>query len=461
MDFSKRYKKVLKQMNVNKDKKTLRHNINKNSFLTPYTTREPERVDFDGSFDKILGEIARLELGKVWDEDFENPIYIEDIENIKIKDDDAYFFDKLINEYIFDENKNLKILDPYLFLYIPLSKQNNPRIGEQKIAWFFRDVFCKDNEDLKEFFEQKDSEHIIINIILKNIHHFKEEEKEIQYVCIFDSIVDTFKDDINFVLKRKTFLIENISKIFAYYFFFYYCQFILKIYQDFDNKDEDDNGIIPLYYLLDWEKPGRNRQATEINGGYKGVRIKANNLFPRLSVIDQLNTFLDTEAYLLPELYDTYCQLDETDKNSFKYYLKQWICDYREIMNFGQTDLPDDFKGLVKLLINSLNDPYNGIKPEVKGRFGLHLDAIAKSYFLKSRGSYGFVLNIERDMLYVITALCVKNKMTTKDLFKEYQKRGLYFDSKSKEKIIDYLTNLNLIEKKSDSGDIRYVKPIL
>ena len=89
------------------------------------------------------------------------------------------------------------------------------------------------------------------------------------------------------------------------------------------------------------------------------------------------------------------------------------------------------------------------------------MDAIARSYFLKSRGSYGFVLNIERDMLYVITALCVKSKMTTKDLFKEYEKRGLFFDSKSKDQILEYLTNLNLIEKKSDSGDVRYVKPIL
>ena len=64
-------------------------------------------------------------------------------------------------------------------------------------------------------------------------------------------------------------------------------------------------------------------------------------------------------------------------------------------------------------------------------------------------------------MLYAITALCVKERMTTKDLFKEYEKRGLFFDSKSQFQIVEYLINLNLIEKKSDSGDVRYVKPIL
>ena len=455
MDFSENYDKVLRQMNVNKEEKTLRHNINKNSFLTPYTTREPERVNFEGGFDRILGEISRLELDKVWDEDFENLISLEDIEGIKIDKEDTYFFNKLIKEYIFDENNNLKILNPYLFLYIPLSKQKNPRAGEQKIALFFRDVFCKDNEGLKEFFAKKDSEHIIINLILDNIYKFKEEEIKIQYVSIFDNIVNLFNEDINFALNHKEFLINNISKIFAYYFFFYFCQFILKIYKDFEANEK----IIPIYYLLDWEKPGRNRKA--ILNGYGNIRIQVNHLFPRLSVIDQLNTFLDANSLLLPELYDIFNNLDEEDKENFLFYLKQWISDYREIMNFDEITLPNDFKELVKILINSLDDPHNGIKSEVKGRFGLHLEAIAKSYFLKSRGSYGFVLNIERDILYVITALCVKDKMTTKDLFKEYEKRGLFFDSKSKDQIVEYLTNLNLIEKKSDSGDVRYVKPIL
>lgn len=455
MDFSKNYEKVLKNMNVNKTKKTLKHNINKNSDLTPYNSRKAERVDFEGSFDKILGEISRLELGKIWDDNFENPIFLEDIEDIEIDDEDIYFFNELIKEYIFDDNKNLKIVHPHLFLYIPLSKEKYPKNGEQNIAHFFRDVFCKDNKGLKEFFEKTDSEHIVINLILNNIYQFEEKETKIKYVSIFDNIIEYFNEDINYALKHKNFLIENISKIFAYYFFFYYCQFILKINKDFSA----DEKIIPTYYLLDWEKPGKNRPA--ILNGYKNVRIQANNLFPRLSVIDQLNTLLGTESCLLPELYDSFNNLDDESKKNFLHYLKKWVSEYREIRDFDTIELPNDFKELVTILIRSLNNPNNGIKSEVKGRFGLHLEAIAKSYFLKNRKPSGFVLNIEKDMLYVITALCVKNKMTTKKLFEEYENRGLYFDLQSKEKIIAYLTNLNLIEKKSDSGDIKYVKPIL
>ena len=51
--------------------------------------------------------------------------------------------------------------------------------------------------------------------------------------------------------------------------------------------------------------------------------------------------------------------------------------------------------------------------------------------------------------------------MKLKDLFKAYEVRGVFLDQKSKEEIHNYFEKLNLIEKKSDSGDAQYVKGIL
>jgi len=65
-------------------------------------------------------------------------------------------------------------------------------------------------------------------------------------------------------------------------------------------------------------------------------------------------------------------------------------------------------------------------------------------------------------MLLTLTALCVKDKkIKLNQLYKEYEKRGLYFDRYSKEEIEIFLTKLNLIDKKSDSGDAKYVRPVL
>ncbi|CDB75025.1 dnd system-associated protein 1 [Clostridium sp. CAG:265] len=77
-------------------------------------------------------------------------------------------------------------------------------------------------------------------------------------------------------------------------------------------------------------------------------------------------------------------------------------------------------------------------------------------------GSYGYMLNMTQEILLMITAICIKeDKITLKDLFKEYERRGLFLDSYSQVEVIDLLGKLNLIDKKSDSGDAQYVKSIL
>ena len=54
-----------------------------------------------------------------------------------------------------------------------------------------------------------------------------------------------------------------------------------------------------------------------------------------------------------------------------------------------------------------------------------------------------------------------KDKIKLKDLFEEYKRRGIYFDRDSQSKIVDLFEKLNIIEKKSDSGDAQYVRSIL
>ena len=46
-------------------------------------------------------------------------------------------------------------------------------------------------------------------------------------------------------------------------------------------------------------------------------------------------------------------------------------------------------------------------------------------------------------------------------MFKEYEKRGVYLDRTSKEILQEYFAKLNIIDKKSDSGDAQYVRRIL
>lgn len=97
-----------------------------------------------------------------------------------------------------------------------------------------------------------------------------------------------------------------------------------------------------------------------------------------------------------------------------------------------------------------------------------HMKVIAHHEFckyrwVKNRKKSGLVLNLtERDIIFLTkVSLRDEEKIRLNDLYKEYEFRGIYLDNSSKEYLQEFFTKLNLIDKKSDSGDAQYVKRIL
>jgi len=459
MDFSQNYENLLKQMNYKRDERKVTHNNFKSSPLLPFQTRHPERVKFDNGFNSILGEFTRIELNKKWVDNFDMNQIVTDIIGNDSVITNGYDekLEAILQEYLFNDNE-LNILNPYLFSYIPLSN-NKQYIGEKDIALFLRDIFCQNNDDLIDFFEIKKSNHAIINLILSNITKLDDKTYEVKYKSVLTNIVDLFNEDINYAIKHEKFLINNISNIFELYYFFYVSQLVLKLNKDYHEYDED---IEELYFLLDWESVDKNRKT--VNGyGWRFLQSKSDNLAAKISVVDQINILFGGKNYsLLSDIYKQYNMLSIAEQNEFIEYLKKWVLDYRDARGLEVISLPNEFKELTNILFESLNDK-KGIGVEIRtSRYPLNLEEITKKFFAKRRGRYGLVLNITRDMLLTVTALCVKdNKIKLHQLFKEYEKRGLFFDKYSKEEIESFLTKLNLIDKKSDSGDAKYVKPVL
>ena len=83
--------------------------------------------------------------------------------------------------------------------------------------------------------------------------------------------------------------------------------------------------------------------------------------------------------------------------------------------------------------------------------------------YLKRRGRSGMMLNLSEETLIFLTKVCIKDqeRMRLNDVFAEFEARGVFLDNHSKTEIMYYYEKLNLIEKKSDSGDAQYVKRIL
>lgn len=72
------------------------------------------------------------------------------------------------------------------------------------------------------------------------------------------------------------------------------------------------------------------------------------------------------------------------------------------------------------------------------------------------------MLVLDNEMLVFLIALITKGKRTKlEDMYKGFGNYGIVFNRGTKLVIENYLLKLNLLDRKSDSGEAQYVKVIL
>ena len=73
------------------------------------------------------------------------------------------------------------------------------------------------------------------------------------------------------------------------------------------------------------------------------------------------------------------------------------------------------------------------------------------------------MFNMDLELLLLITQICIGNneEISFNHLMEEYKKRGLFFDDESRSEILHEFEKLNLIDKKSDSEEVQYVRLFL
>lgn len=449
------YEDNLEKLKDQCGRKSFRHKINVNSPLLPFRTDTRDQTNFSRGFKGILGEFSRVSYNKTLNESFTLDESIDDIIlNTNWDIDKRYeeYLKSFLESYLINDDSDINVLHPALFLY--LNKTEHKRGDNEKdIAIFFRDVFFKDINNFNDYFENiNEIDNIIVKLILDNIPELEDEKIDQVYYSSLNFIVDVFKEDFEFIKNNSDFVINNLDLIFAYYYFYYSVQLVLKADQPIDVVDLTKPNQV--YYLLDWESASKNRKA--ING-YDFIKNTLYYFFANMNLIEMLNTLAGTQGLLCSEIYDL-MSAGKINKNEYIKVLNDWVQYYENMRNFNNYQQSNDFKYIVNTLKNDLKN----MGHQQLYAYWRNLNNVALKYFVKSRGRYGHVLNIDKTFLYLITALCVKEeKIKLNDLFKEYERRGLFFDRYSKEKIVELLNTWNLIDKKSDSGDAQYVKSIL
>lgn len=451
----------LKHRLINFNTNKLTYYINNTSPMLPFTSRENERVTFSNGSLSIIGASSRAVCDKKI-----NYLFKEDIlENILNNEyfelsssDDEFYINQLIKDYLGADGLN--IIHPKLFLYVPLSEGEEGK-GEIKFAQFIKEVFFKDL-DFKNFFKGNESDlssNILIEFIISNLKELEDAENNSTFYVPkpMENVLNIIRSDLKFLLNHKEFLLKNFDLIISYYLYFYFTQFTLK----FSSKVPSNN-IEKTFYLLDWEMVSKNRLA--VTNGYNVVGGYLKSLLIKMNMVEQLNTLFGENNLILSEMPDFFNNLDENSQKEFLDVFKSWINDIRSTEDeLNLIDLSDDFEGLINNLDETLVESYNlQRRSGPVSRYPKPIELLGKKYFLKRRGRYGFMLNMTQEVLMLITSICIQeDKIRITTLFEEYEKRGIFFDRESSNQIIELFNKLNLLDKKSDSGDVQYVKSIL
>lgn len=384
---------------------------------------------------------------------------------VKHTEQSKYFLEQTLSEIFFNEDDSLIPLNISLHKYLSCSSM------ESKISEFIADIMGHEKEiyNIINNIENNYNYNIIENFFINNIEDslVKNNRVKNQYKPLLFYMQKTFLKDIEFLINNKDFKNEYFIDLLELYYFNYVSQVSLNLNKFFKADPFEPN---KLYYALDWEKMSKTRLASK---SWFNLNININTLFSHAIVFEILNQNKHnnfSSYYTISKDLKNNISKDEKYSAQIKQIsdiYKSCLKDYEDHLNNIKKD-KDYFETKTEMELCYLFEcVYAQFKFSSKKRSN---DAYAKQFIefcknkkIKNRGSLGFVLNITQKDLIFLTKLSVGENETKRltDVFFEFEKRGVYLDKSSKDEIIKYYEKLNIIEKKSDSGDALYVKRIL
>lgn len=411
------------------------------TFLCRIQNKKPIKITVSELVEKLSSE-TEIEFGK---------------ENI---------FRDTVRQLFFDEDEQLRPLNLQM-----LSHTTHKELGEEKIADYLVDVLgdkCK----LKNFIDSaelkaSDSYNVFEKLVLNNIESKTiENTDELTYYRVIDSLKDVFEKDFEYILENQTRVRDYLVSLLEFYFFSYTAQTCMQL-DRFVYGDRNQN--IPLYFCLEWEKTSQNRKC--FTEGWQNLQRSIERMFAHAVVLEILNhTDENSKQVDYIELQKIITNNTEVESHIAKkiYNLTKL---YRDaIIDCAQMNDIEKIENIDEEIELSLKYLFDSVIVQFKNSKRLRAyNSYSKKFekfchkFLKNRGRNGLILSISEENLIFLTKISIKDneQMRLKDVFEEFQKRGVFLDNLSKEQVTEYYEKLNLIEKKSDSGDAKYVKRIL
>ncbi|WP_368254765.1 DNA phosphorothioation-dependent restriction protein DptG [Clostridium paraputrificum] len=427
--------------------------------ILPYSSKlSNSLLDFTGVVGAFSRLISNKEIGKEFDLDtFINEV-VEQVGEYKGAVSKEVFKDIVRTMFICDGN--LVDFDIKTINYLAATS------SDEKLAKFIYSVLFDEVLEEKVINQyNRDINNILYKLVLKALPELKDRDVlNGEYECYLPFVKELFIKDFTFLIEHEEFYKNSLKRFLEYYYMFYISQLAVKLNKfDEANLFEADR----IYYTLSWESTSKSRTAYRL--GWKLLKPYVDNLFSHAIVLDLLNhnNLESNVGYVeLARIFNS-IEKDKIEKeleSLLSIYTKQIKDVEWNSINFNNKVSDNNGFEVVYRIFQVIEYQFDkttrhGIRKKYKDCY----ENFLINNFLKRRGTLGYNLNITEDDIILMTKICIKDrgKLKLKSLFEEFEKRGLFFDRDSKVKIIQLYEKLNLLEKKSDSGDAQYVRSVL
>lgn len=387
------------------------------------------------------------------------------LEQLEIEASDIEMFKDVIQELFFSNND---FVATSLGLYPYQTVTNNK--SADRLAFFLYCVLGINDDDsivirnATNRYKYNVLEQMVVSAIDSMTTGERGNEKK--YYMVVSSIKEKFKKDFHFMLNSGMTSVEDFANLLSLYYFFYVSQTAIVLDQFCQGKRDE---TISLYYALDWEKVSKNRRCC--SEGWEKLQVNINHMFSHAITLEIINQHADPDVMFdyiaLQEYINLHPEEDdyiarEVEKAERAY--TSAVGDYKKFDQIKYSQGGSKTDAAVRHLFKCVKEQFlNTDRKRANQFYNEKFSDFCKKRWVKNRRKSGLVLNLtERDIIF-LTKISLRNHeiIRLNDLYKEYEYRGIYLDNTSKEFLQEFFTKLNLIDKKSDSGDAQYVKRIL
>ncbi|CAI6085296.1 hypothetical protein PAECIP112173_04593 [Paenibacillus sp. JJ-100] len=443
----------------------IRHNPKMSVEILPYNTKFK---DTQFNLREVVGEFLRLVGQKKMSSEANPEELIEAVlKSIEFKDvSQKNEFKQMIKTLFIDENNQLFLFHPQTLYYINTVENENRKLAEflYVVLWNGKSAWEISKTELQ-------TDDLMSSLIFSALPELQDAEGQTKkYAVLLPEISELFSADFEWLSTKQDLFTEQFEKLLSYYYFFYITQMSRRNEIMFATTEKS---IVPIYFTFE-EEERLSKTRVSYEYGWKNIERSINRMFTHVNFLKMLNLSKEEvgQLYSYQEIAGILRTGTDEEIHGIEEAVEKVIEQYREGLSdvkWNQMNLnPEQYElpvlNKLSLLFQMIDYQFNNsFRSKPYNEYKMWFIHFCQKTFLKSRGRSGKMLILDTDYLLFLTKVIIKNepKIRLKKLFEEFETRGIIYDRDTQVAIIEYFEKLNLLEKKSDSGDAIYVKAFL